>query len=133
MENKNLEVVLAKELCPICGKEMDGPIIMNSVLTPSAAKKVKNLDGKVIGFSENACEECTKYKDEVVYLIGMDPSQSDTKSLEGIYRTGDIIGVKKEASFIVGIAPKYIQETENGVSFMFIDKDLMDTICNRSQ
>lgn len=133
MENKNLEIALVKELCPICCKEMDGPIIMNSVLISSVAEKVKNLDGKVIGFSENACEECTKYKDEVVYLIGMDPNQSDTKSLEGIYRTGDIIGVKKETSFIVGIAPKFILKTKNGVSYMFIDKDLMDTICNRSQ
>lgn len=131
MENKNLEVVLAKELCPICGKEMDGPIIMNSVLTPSAAKKVKNLHGKVIGFSENACEECSKYKDDVVYLIGIDSSLSDTKSLEGLYRTGDILGVKRETSFIVGIAPKYILKTKNGVSFMFLDKDIMDTILNR--
>lgn len=131
MENKNLEVVLAKELCPICGKEMDGPIIMNSVLTPSAAKKVKNLHGKVIGFSENACKECSKYKDDVVYLIGIDSSLSDTKSLEGLYRTGDILGVKREDSFIVGIAPKYILKTKNGVSFMFLDKDIMDTILNR--
>lgn len=131
MENKNLEVVLAKELCPICGKEMDGPIIMNSVLTPSAAKKVKNLHGKVIGFSENACEECSKYKDDVVYLIGIDSSLSDTKSLEGLYRTGDILTVKREGSFIVGIAPKYILKTKNGVSFMFLDKDIMDTILNR--
>lgn len=127
-----LEVALVKELCPICCKEMNGSIIMNSTLTHSAAKKVKDLHGKVIGFSENACEECAKHKDEVVYLIGIDSSQSDTKSLEGMYRTGDILGVKKEASFIVGIAPEFILKTKNEVSYMFIDKDLMDTICNRS-
>lgn len=125
-----LEVALVKELCPICCKEMNGSIIMNSILTHSAAKKVKDLHGKVIGFSENACEECAKHKDEVVYLIGIDSSQSDTKSLEGVYRTGDILGVKKEASFIVGIAPKFIQKTKNGVSFMFVDKDLMNAIIN---
>ena len=33
MEKENFKVALAKELCPICGKEMDGPIIMNKKLT----------------------------------------------------------------------------------------------------
>lgn len=45
--------------------------------------------------------------------------------------TGDILGVKREDSFIVGIAPEYILKIKNGVSFMFLDKDIMDTILNR--
>lgn len=125
MKNE-LEVALAKELCPICCKEIDGPIIMNSVLTSSEAKKVKELHGKVIGFSENACEECTKHKDEVVYLIGIDSSQSDMQRLEGIYRIGDILGIKKESDFITNIDPKFILKTKNEVNFMFIDKEIME-------
>lgn len=121
-----LEVALVKELCPICCKEIDGPIIMNSILTSSEAKKVKELQGKVIGFSENACEECAKHKDEVVYLIGIDSSQSDMQRLEGIYRTGDILGIKKESDFITNIDPKFILKTKNEVNFMFIDKEIME-------
>ena len=30
---KPLEVSLCKEICLICGKEIDGPIVMNSILT----------------------------------------------------------------------------------------------------
>ena len=48
--NNNLEVSLVKELCPVCCKEIDGPIIMNRILTEEYAKNVKDLHNRVIGF-----------------------------------------------------------------------------------
>ena len=38
MKTNNLEVSLVKELCPVCCKEMDGPIIMNKILTKKMLK-----------------------------------------------------------------------------------------------
>ena len=55
-----LGVALVKELCPICCKEMDGPIIMNQRLSRVQKEKVESLHNKVIGFSEHCCDECKK-------------------------------------------------------------------------
>lgn len=126
MKNE-LEIALVKELCPICCREIDGPIIMNSILTVSEAEKVKELQEKIIGFSENACEECAKHKDEIVYLIGIDPTQSNLNKLEELYRTGDILGIKKESNFIANIDPKFILKTKNEVNFIFVDKDVINS------
>ena len=49
MEKRDFKVAVCKELCPICGKEMDGPLVMNQVLTKEAANNVAALNGKVIG------------------------------------------------------------------------------------
>lgn len=117
----NFAVSLVKELCPICGKEMDGPIIMNSRLTEKSAQEVKNLQGKVIGWSNKACDECSKHKDAVVYIISIDPKQSTDTDF---YRTGHIIGIDKNSDFITSIDPKYILTTEDGVKYMFCEYEL---------
>ena len=64
-----LGVALVKELCPICCKEIDGPIIMNRVLTKEYANNVENMHGKVIGFADHCCEECAKYKTKLYSLL----------------------------------------------------------------
>ena len=61
----NVEVALIKELCPVCCKEIDGPIIMNKMFTEKAAKKIKELNGKVVGFADHCCEECADRKSVV--------------------------------------------------------------------
>ena len=119
--NNNLEVSLVKELCPVCGKEMDGPIIMNTVLTEKNAKKVKDLHNKVIGFANHCCEECSKYKDEAVFFVGIDASKSSNDSLENLYRTGKISGIKKEADIIKSFKD-YIITIEDGTQIVFIDE-----------
>jgi hypothetical protein len=118
----NLEVSLVKELCPVCGKEMDGPIIINTVLTEKCAKKVRDLHNKVVGFANHCCEECSKYKDEAVFFVSIDPSKSDNGSLEGLYRTGKISGIKKEAAIIKPFKD-YIITIEDGTRIVFIDEE----------
>ena len=120
--NNNLEVSLVKELCPVCGKEMDGPIIMNTVLTEKYAKKVKDLHNKIVGFANHCCEECSKYKDEAVFFVGIDASKSSKDSLENLYRTGKISGIKKEAD-IIKSCKDYIVTIEDGTQLIFIDEE----------
>ena len=122
MKTNNLEVSLVKELCPVCCKEMDGPIIMNSILTEKNAKNVKDLHNKVIGFADHCCEECSKYKDEAVFFVSIDASKSSKDSLENLYRTGKIIGIKKEADMIESFKD-YIITIKDGTQIVFIDEE----------
>ena len=120
--SNNLEVSLVKELCPVCCKEMDGPIIMNNILTEKYAKKVKDLHNKVIGFADHCCEECAKYKDKAVFFVSIDESKSDHNSLRNLYRTGKISGIKKDSDFIVQFKD-YIVTIEDGTQIIFIDEE----------
>ena len=122
MNNGNLGVALVKELCPVCGKEIDGPIILNSILTENEAKKVKDLHNKVIGFANHCCEECSKYKDKVVFFVSIDESKSSKDSLKNLYRTGKISGIKKEADIIKSFKD-YIVTIEDGTQIIFIDEE----------
>ena len=117
----NIGVALVKELCPVCGKPMDGPIVINKILTKSQKKKVEDMKGKVIGFADHCCEECSKYKDEAVFFVSIDESKSSKDSLENLYRTGKISGIKKEAD-IVESCKNYIVTIEDGTQIVFIDE-----------
>lgn len=119
MKNDNFEVGIVKYACPICGKEVDNNVILNSKLTKKAAQSIREMNGKFIGYSKNACEECLKYKDEVVFFIGIIPEKSDKTT--GIYRTGDVVGVKQESNFVKDVPDKYILKTDNDVKFCFIN------------
>ena len=79
-----LGVSIVKYLCPICGKEADNGIIMNSLLTEENAKEVEKLHNKAIGYAEHESKECATNKDKVVVYVGIDASKS-TK--EYPYRT----------------------------------------------
>ena len=116
----NFEVALTKEICPVCGKEMDGPLIMNSFLTEKCAKEVKDLNNKVIGFADHCCEECAKYKDDAVYFVSIDESKS-SQSLKELYRTGKISGVKKDSKFIEQFK-EFIVTLKDGTKIIFIDE-----------
>lgn len=116
----NFEVALTKEICPICGKEIDGPLIMNSILTEKYAKDVKDLNNKVIGFADHCCEECAKYKDDAVYFVSIDESKS-SQSLKELYRTGKISGVKKDSKFIEQFKD-FIVTLKDGTKIIFIDE-----------
>lgn len=119
MKNDNFEVGIVKYACPICGKEVNSDIIINNKFTKKAAESIREMNGKFIGYSKNACEECLKYKDEVVFFVGILPEKSDKTT--GIYRTGHISGIKQESDFIKDIPAKYILKTDNDVKFCFID------------
>ena len=117
----NFEVALTKEICPVCGKEMDGPLIMNSFLTEKCAKEVKDLNNKVIGFADHCCEECAKYKDKAVFFIGIDENKSSKDSLQNLYRTGQIVGIKKDSN-IVENSKDFIVKLKDGTQIVFIDE-----------
>lgn len=121
MSKDNLAVSLVHEICPICGRPMNETIIMNKELTPKYAKQVEEINGKAIGFSKEACEECTKHKDECIYVIGIDPAKGDSKSMTNIYRSGHLVGVRKDFQLFVE-HPEFILKTNNNVQFCFIDE-----------
>lgn len=116
----SVEVAIVKTLCPVCCAEIEDTIIMNTLLTEEAAKEVKELEGKVIGFSDHCCEECAKHKDEVVYFVGIDAEKSSNK-LEELYRTGRIVGIKKEADIIEAFKD-YIITLKDNTKICFIDE-----------
>lgn len=120
--SKDLGVGIIYELCPICGKNANSSIIMNKVLRPKYAKQIEELNGKAIGFSKDACEECTKHKDECIYVIGIDPDKSDNSSIQGLYRTGQIVGIRKDFPLFID-HPEMILKTNNSVQFCFIEEE----------
>ena len=122
MSDNKLGVALVKELCPICCKEMDGPIIMNKRLTNPQKKKVENMNGKVIGFADHCCKECAEYKDDAVFFISIDESKSNNNSLKELYRTGKISGIKKDSDIIKQLKD-YIVTIKDGTQMIFIDEE----------
>lgn len=120
MENNNLEVALTKEICFICGNEVDGPIVMNKILTKEHADQAKKCHNKVIGFTEEPCNECKKNMEKAFMIIGFDEDKSDLTNLpEGFYRTGAIIGVKKDIPLVQEfIKEQQPQAIEKGYIFM---------------
>lgn len=114
-----LEIALVKYICPICGSVVEENIIMNSRLTEEDASKVRELHNKIVDYSDHACEECSKYKDTVVYYIGIDPERSIDND---VYRTGVIAGVKKESE-LVAASKEYIITLEDGTKFCYIEHE----------
>ena len=115
-----LGVSIVKYLCPICGKEADNGIIMNSLLTEKNAKEVEKLHNKAIRYADHACKECAKYKDKVVFFIGIDISKSEKNNP---YRTGHISGVKKDSSLVDEIKD-YISTLKDDSKYIFVDENL---------
>ena len=113
-------VSIVKYLCPICGKEADSGIIMNSLLTEENAKEVEKLHNKAIGYADHACKECAKYKDKVVFFIGIDISKSEKNNL---YRIGQISGVKNNSPLVYKVKD-YISTLKDGSKYVFIDENL---------
>lgn len=87
-DDKKLGVALAKELCPICAKEIEGPILMNTRLTSGEAEKVEKLHGQVIGWSKEPCAECKEMKEKGFVLIGA--VEKKTTDVTNPYRSGNI-------------------------------------------
>lgn len=110
---------LVHEVCPICCKDMNEQIIMNAIGGKKKAKAIDDANGKAIGYSHDACEECCKHKDDGVYVIAIDPTRSDD---DGIYCTGQIACVNKNFQLFKDKAD-YILKTDNGVSFMFMEEE----------
>lgn len=94
MKEDRLGVAMVKEACPLCGALQDGPIILNKRLTPGEAKKVKDLHGQTIGYSEKPCKECQDIMNQAFLLIGIVETKTDDP--KNPYRSGNKWGVKPE-------------------------------------
>lgn len=85
MSENKIEVALVHEICPICGKFMNEQILINTVLSKKCVKEIEESNGKAIGYSKTACENCSKYKNEAVICIAIDEAKSEPNNP---YRTG---------------------------------------------
>lgn len=103
MAKKVLGTVLVKRLCPVCLKEQDSEILMNTVLTEKNADEIEAMHGKVIGFMEDACDECKEKlpKDKGSWLVVVDLDKTEDKS--NPHRTGQLFGVTKEYAQKIGV------------------------------
>lgn len=112
MKDKKIGVALVHELCPICTKEMDSSILMNTKLSEKAATDVDKLNGTV-KWSPDLCEECRDMKSKGFVLIGA--VESKTEDVTNPYRSGNIWVVAQEVAeelFAPHGAPK------SGVAFV---------------
>ena len=103
MSKELLGTALVKRLCPVCLKQEDSEILMNTVLTEKNAEEVKKLHGKVVGFSDKCCDECKEKlpPEKGSWFIVVDSEK--TEDLNNPYRTGSIFGVSKDYATKVGI------------------------------
>lgn len=114
----NLEVSLCKEQCFICGKETEGPIIMNSLLTEKAANEVKQLHNKCIGYSEEICSDCKKLAEQGLIVLEIDASKSESGNP---YRTGNMWVIKPDCALAKDMKDFIINKF--GCEFVFVDKE----------
>ena len=102
-------VSLIKYACPICGQAKDelSAIAMNTRLSKKAAEDVEKLNGKIVGFAEKPCKECQSYIDQGAFFIigvGMEKTGKDTSNP---YRSGHLVGIKKESEFYKNLPEEY--------------------------
>ena len=93
-EKSKLGVALVKEACMLCGKIVDGPIIMNTRLSEKNAEEVEKLHGEVVGYTEKPCEACQDMMSKGYLLIGYVKSKTD--DMKNPYRNGNLWVIKSE-------------------------------------
>ena len=98
MSEKVFAAALVKEACPLCGKTVDGPIIINKRLSSYHAKQVEEMHGKVVGFMKEPCTECQDLMKQGFLLIGYVEAKSGDCSPENIYRSGNQWVVRRETA-----------------------------------
>lgn len=92
---KKIGVALVHELCPVCAKEMDGSIFINQKLSEKEAKKVDDMNGKVL-WSKELCISCKEMKSQGFILIGA--VEAKTQDATNPYRSGNVWCVKQEVA-----------------------------------
>jgi hypothetical protein len=110
MENK-IGIALIHELCPVCAKENNSSIIINSRLTEKMANYVKEQNGKTV-WSKEICPECKAMLNQGFVLIGAVQSKSEPNNP---YRSGNLWCIKRET------AQKIFGEELPEHGFAFID------------
>ena len=114
MKNK-LGVALVRELCPICAKETEQSILMNTKLGRKEATAVEKLHGNNM-WAKEICPDCKELKSKGFILIGA--VEAKTTDTTNPYRSGNIWVVAQEAAdqlFAPHPAPK------SGVAFVDVN------------
>lgn len=115
MDN-TIGVALVYRACPVCGQKDNGEILTNSILTEGRAEEINKLHNKCIGYSDEPCKGCKEMMEKAFLCIIYDESKTTEET--GPYRTGQIIGIKKDCNFVRSIDPEL---TKRGFGFVDID------------
>lgn len=91
-----LDIALAKEACPLCGKAQDGPILINKRMVVGQGKVERELHGKIIGYMDKPCGDCEGMMAQGFLLIGVVESKTEDKS--NPYRSGNQWVISNEAA-----------------------------------
>jgi len=94
MKKSKVGSALLKRKCPVCCKDFNAEIVMNTRISESEAAKVEKMHQQVVGYLDKPCKEC--HQDDCIFLVGIIPELSDK---QGVYRSGSIIGIR-EGAFI---------------------------------
>jgi hypothetical protein len=113
MEVNKLEIALVKEACPLCGASIDGPIVMNSVLTEKHAASVKEMHGKVVRIAKEPCAQCKDHMKQGFLLIGAD--EKLTKDKSNPHRSGNIWVISQEK------ATELFSDVSKGAAFISLE------------
>lgn len=115
MDNR-IGVALVYKACPVCGQKNDEELLTNKVLTEEEARGIEKLHNKCIGYSDEPCKKCKELMEEAFLCIIYDKSKTTEETSP--YRTGQILGIKKDCNFVKSIDPKLI---EGGFGFIDIE------------
>ena len=96
----DLGLALPKVLCPICCKEMDGPILLGTIFSKKNAERINSMDRKVIGFDDKPCPDCQKLIDEGCFFVLAVAGEPKV-------RTGAYCGIKRESEFVKNLPDEY--------------------------
>lgn len=105
-------VALSHLICPICGNKCFEVVIINSTEGEEYANEVRNLHSKSIGVANICCTECKKYKDDHIFVIGVD---------ENLNRTGDVCIIPIQSNIINESDSEVIQTLADGARCCFIN------------
>ena len=94
-EEKKIGVAIVHELCPICTRETDESLFVNTKLTEKDAEEVKKMDGQIV-WSKTFCKECQDMKARGFILIGA--VEEKTEDTTNPYRSGNIWCVEQEVA-----------------------------------
>ena len=114
-ENKEKKpVVIVKRACRICGKIYDREIL----LARNIYTDLSDMDGAVVGWLEEPCDQCKKWMQEGVIFIGIDPEKTTDET--NPYRTGDF-SVIRDSSNVFSIMTQTLRDNVLEKRCCFVD------------
>ena len=66
------------------------------------------MHNQCVGFSEKPCKECQKVIDQgAMFIIGIDIDKCDKDDMSNPYRSGHLVGIKRESEFVKHLPEEY--------------------------